>query len=708
MGRPVTAAMAWPTLRQELTLHIGPRAADGAPTWTLHDPARNRYFALDWPSFAVMSRLALGSVAAIADTIAQETPLRLTASDVEIVLSFLASNELLTRSSEQGADWLTHRHTSAKHSWMQSLIHGYLFFRVPLFNPDAWLTRSVPHLNSLFTRGFALASLSALLLGLWSVWRQWSVFSTTLVDTFSWSGFTAYAGALIAVKLLHELGHAVVAKREGCRVSAMGVAFLVLWPMAYTDVTESWKLSSHAARLRIAVAGIATELVVAAWALAAWALLPEGSARSASFFLATTSIVATLAINASPFMRFDGYFILSDLLGISNLHARSFAMARWWLREQLFGLGQPMPETFSQLQRRGLIAFALVTWLYRLVLFIGIALMVYHLFFKAIGLLLFVVEIWYFLLRPIWTECQYWWEQRQHIAQTNAPKRLAKWAVLALLLLLLPWDLTVSTQGLLRPSLHFNVVTPVPGWLSSMPWKIGDRIPQGTPLLALSAPELDFQLAQRTERLTALEKQIGLAGFDPASRSRQALLQQQATAEREAMEGLLQEKANLSPTAPFDAQVMDMAIEIHPGEPVPRTTLLMTIAAPDRWTVDTYVTETDLHRLRIGAPAWFVPEGFGRQALHAEVAQIFPDATQAIDEQVLGSPAGGELLARTQGQTLVPERAMYRVRLNVMNQQPQGMPMQLRGRVTLLAWPSSIAGETLKHAVALLIREFSF
>ena len=124
------------------------------------------------------------------------------------------------------------------------------------------------------------------------------------MDTFSWDGLIGYSVALLLIKILHELGHALTAKRYGCRVPTMGVAFLVMMPVAYTDVTESWKLDSHRKRLIIAGAGIATELILAAWALLAWTLMPDGALRGVCFFVATTSIVATLAVNASPFILF--------------------------------------------------------------------------------------------------------------------------------------------------------------------------------------------------------------------------------------------------------------------------------------------------------------------------------------------------------------------------------------------------------------------
>ena len=101
----------------------------------------------------------------------------------------------------------------------------------------------------------------------------------------------------------------------------------MLWPVAYTDTNEVWKLTRRDQRLKVAAAGIATELTIAVWAMLAWVWLPDGL-RAMAFLLATTTWVSTVLINASPFMRFDGYFLLSDFLQMPNLHARAFALAR--------------------------------------------------------------------------------------------------------------------------------------------------------------------------------------------------------------------------------------------------------------------------------------------------------------------------------------------------------------------------------------------
>jgi len=190
------------------------------------------------------------------------------------------------------------------------------------------------------------------------------VFRTTLVDTLTPSGFVSYALSLTLVKMLHECGHAFTAKRLGCRVPTMGVAFLVMWPVLFTDVNETWRLPDRRDRLAVGVAGIAVELAIAAWSTVLWVLLPDGPLRQMTFLLAAITWLTSLTINLSPFMRFDGYFLLMDAVNIPNLHTRAFNMARWWVRETLFGLNEEPPEAFSPGRRRFLIIFAFAVWIY--------------------------------------------------------------------------------------------------------------------------------------------------------------------------------------------------------------------------------------------------------------------------------------------------------------------------------------------------------
>lgn len=699
---------SWPILREDLTLHTGPADGNGAPMWTLHDPARNQYFSLDWLSFEVISRLSLGSIEKIVQQVNDGTTLHIGAEEVSSVLEFLEINELVQRHDFGAERDFVQKDQYRQTSWIQKLLHGYLFFRIPLFKPDQLLKKLLPHLEFLYSRFFFKLTLLVLILGLWGVYRQWAVFQSTLVDTFSLDGLFSYGIALIGIKVIHELGHALTAKRCGCKVPAMGVAFLVMWPMAYTDVTESWKLDSHRKRLLIAGAGIATELIVAAWMLLAWVILPAGDLRGVAFFLATTSIIATLAINASPLMRFDGYFLLCDLLGKPNLHSRSFAYARWWLREQLFGLDDSPPENLTSNWHRFYIAFAFAVWIYRLIVFVGIALLVYHYFFKALGIILFAIEIWYFVVRPVWGEIKVWQGRWSDIGPTIRHSPAFYITLLILGILLIPYDITVNGEGMFKPEHSFNVVAYQPSQLEKLPPEIGTRVDKGSLLISLRSPELVQKIQNAKIKVSTLEKQFLSAGFSADTLRQQSIIKEQFDSATEELKGLIFERERLHPTAPFDGLIIDAEPDLFVGEWIPKGMSLVRVIDDKNWVVDTYIEEADLRRLDSGNWGWFIPEAPGLPDLRLKIISVDRDASRILPDNALGSTAGGQILVRSQNNKLYPERAVYRVRLQASGTDRVISTGHLRGRVVILAWPKSLLGDIVRGAIATVMRESGF
>lgn len=698
----------WPKLREDLTLYPGPADKNGAPTWTLHDPARNQYFQIDWVAFEIISRLDLEDGEAICDLISQQTTLLVSLDDVEATLKFLTDNEMVYQHSPQDASLLYRKNQSRNKSWFDSMLHGYLFFRVPILRPDRMLDKLIPKLHFLFSKRFFQITLLIFILGLWGVFRQWDAFSTTLVDTFSIEGILGYAGAVAVVKLLHEMGHAIVAKKCGCRVPTMGLAFLVMWPVAYTDVTESWKLDSHKKRLMIASAGIATELVIAAWSIFIWSVLPEGAFKSLFFFLGTTSIAGTLAINASPFMRFDGYFLLCDIVGMPNLHSRSSAYARWWTREQLFGLNDEPPEPLNETQRKFFLVFAYATWIYRLVVFFGIAVLVYHYFFKALGIAMFLVEIWFFITKPIYQELQYWRKRWKEIGPVVRHKPAYYIAAGIIAFLLIPFDLTVNTQGMLRPEKSLNVLATRAAQVTKLPPEIGSQVEEGEQLIGLSVPELEKKIRQMQTKVDVLNRQFGSSGFDLKTVNQQPIFKEQLISAKNELDGLQKEYEKLNRKAPFSGVIADVDPDLFLGEWVPKSFSLVTLITEKDWIVECYVEEDDLRRLDTGNWGRFIPDAPGVRGVGLSVISIDKDATRLLTEGSLASIAGGEILVRPQNNKLIPERAIYRVRLKVDGHPDKLSTGYIRGRVVMLAWPKSILGDAIRNGLAVFIREAGF
>lgn len=700
--------MPLPRLREELDLMPGPVLGDGQPSWTLHDPVRNRFFSLDWPTLEILRRWELDDADAIVAEIAAETTLQLEIADVEQVARFLVENQLVRPPEQGSARQFAQRLERLEGNRFKWLLHHYLFFRVPLVKPDAWLNRWQGVASWFYTRQFAIMTGIALVIGLSQVFRYREIFVASLVDTFNWQGLLAYSLSLVAVKLLHELGHAFTAKRFGCRIPSMGVAFLVLWPMAYTDTNETWRLTSRWQRLQVASAGILTELVIAAWATLAWALLPDGTLRSTAFVLATASWVTTLAINASPFMRFDGYFILSDALEMPNLHERSFALARWRLREFLFGLGEEKPEFFSPQRKLGLILFAWMVWLYRLVVFLGIAVLVYHFFIKLVGIFLFLVEIVWFVALPVWHEFKAWAARWPQIRQSRRARLSGAVIALLLLLTVIPWPSRIQSSGLLRPAEVWPIVAPSGTQITAMPLREGLEVEAGTPLIALLAPELESRIAGAQARVERLRWQAATAGFDTESRIRLQSSQEEYETAQAELASLQEEFSRHAPRAPFAGTVRDVDPDLAVGQWVARNEKLAVLVGRKGRVVETYLDEGVVKRVRVGDQGLFITDSRSGKNLRVTVTRIDADATRVLPNRMLAAQSGGHVLTRERHNRVVPEQSVFRVALSV-NEDPGSLTGQAwRGTVVIRGAWQAPAWPYLRNGITVILRETGF
>ena len=702
--------MAFPKLREELDLLPGPSLADGQPSWTLHDPSRNLFFRIDWPTFEVMQRWALEDCERISQEISAQTTLSMTAEEVEDVLKFMVMHQLVQPMDPRSAAQMTARWQALHQGLWKWLLHHYLFFRIPLWNPDAWLSRTLHWFEPFYSKRFAYLTLGVLLWAGLQVGRQVDIFMASLVDTFSWEGFASYGLALTAVKVLHELGHAYTCKRYGCRVPAMGVAFLVMWPVAYTDTNETWRLTSRWQRLAVASAGILTELTVAVWATLAWTLLPDGGIRSAMFFLATTSWVSTLLINASPFMRFDGYFIVSDALEMPNLHARSFALARWQLRELLFGLKAEQPEHFDTARHRAMIAFAWATWLYRLVLFLGIASLVYYFFFKVLGIVLFAVEIVWFVLMPVYQEVKVWHTMRVAILQRRQTRRSALIALLLLITLALPWPMRVQVSAILRPANTWPIYAPAGARVEALPFTEGASVPQDAAVVTLHTPELVTREARTQARLEQQRWQAATAGMDADSRRGLLVAQESLATVQVEMAGIAAEGALYQPRAPFSGRLRDLDPDLKVGQWISKKERIALLVRDDgRWLVESWLEEDDVRRIAVGDSALFITDSTSGPALHLRVSAIDQDSSRQLPRAELASQLGGHILTREKMGQQYPERAIYRVVLEPDAQSVAGLATQSwRGKLTIHASWEPPLWRYFRQALAVLIRESGF
>ncbi|PWC45929.1 peptidase [Azospirillum sp. TSO22-1] len=708
-----------PALRDDLALLPAPTGLDGAPGWTIHDPVRNRYFRIGPEAFALIAHWHHADPRTIAASVAAESLFEPTIDDVMGFCQFLAANNLVETTDTA---YLTRQAAAGKEGWFWWLIHNYLFFRIPLVRPDRFLSATSGWVAPFYSRAWLVFVLLSGLAGGLLLARQWDAFLHSFQHFFSPEGLVLYGAALTGTKIVHELGHAYTAKRFGCRVPTMGVAFLVMWPVLYTDTTDAWRLVSRRQRLAVGAAGMLAELTLAVFATLAWSFLPDGPLRSAAYFLATVSWVATLAINLSPFMRFDGYYLLSDALDVPNLQDRAFRLARWKLREWLFGLGEPPPEQMSPRLRRTLLVYSYATWIYRLVLFLGIALLVYHVAVKVLGILLFAIEIGWFVARPFISEAKACWELRDRF-RLNTRLLMTGIGLAALVgLTVLPVTGTVPVPAVWRAARFTTVYAPFPARLEETLVKPGQRVGEGDPLFRLAAPDLEGKLRQTELRIDWMQEQIARLSSSREQLDRLRAMEEDLAGALAERQGLLDSRNRLEIRAPLSGVVTDMEDALLPGRWLGPKLGLATIVAPGPGELIGYVAEADLDRLRPGAVARFHPDDPLHARLDARVRAVNPVSVAVLDVPALASINGGPVAVEGQNggtgggagnpassagrAALSPVEAVYRIVLDV--EAANGPAHVTRGIARVEGDARSIAERFWRSAAAVFIRETGF
>lgn len=701
---PSSASPLLPELRQELSLHAGP-SGSGETSWLVYDPVRHRYFQLSRGAMELLRRWRPEPAADLAARCARELQRPVSVAEVNELAKLVIANNLALDPPDGDARALARQEAGTRHSVLAGVVHNYLFFKVPLFRPERFLQATMPFVEPLFSRAAAVAVLMVSLAGLYLASRQWDLFAATFLDFLSFEGALVYGATLVVVKSLHELGHAYAATRAGVRVNTMGVAFMVLTPILYTDVTDAWRLRHRRDKLAIDAAGIVVELALAGLAIFLWTFLPDGPLRSAAFVTATTSLVMGLVVNLNPLMRFDGYHLLADAWQIPNLQARSNELAGWWLRESLFGLRKPPPEPFAPRRARLLIAYALAVWIYRLLLFLGIALLVYHMFFKALGIVLFAVEILWFIALPIGREISQWWKMRAEIVQTRRTRLSAAITAIGLALLVIPWSGTVRVQGVALSDLETRIYAPRAARVVSLKVHDSEPVAAGQTLLVLAMPDLDHEASRAAKQIELARIRLDRIAGDETDRSNRVVLQGELERHRTSLAGLKEEQRRLIVRAPHAGIVRDLDRELKAGEWLDNATPVARVVRNEGTLAQGYIAEDDIWRVAAGSHVRFVPEDPAMPARSGRIIEVVQTGSRTIDLPYLASVYGGAVPSdRSPENEIRPRSGRHLVRVGL-----DGGPVDraVRGTLLLSGGRESIAAAMWRRILRVLVRESS-
>ncbi|MFI4998981.1 MAG: peptidase M50, partial [Reyranellales bacterium] len=291
------------------------------------------------------------------------------------LLAQLHGADLLQGEFPPDFDEMAERSVKASQRRMMAQLRNPMAVRVPLFDPNRLLELTMPLFRPLFTVAGFLAWLALVLSGFVLAVLHWPELTSDVADRVLAAENVAIIICIYpVVKSLHELGHAYATKIWGGEVHEIGIMLLVFIPVLYVDASASAAFKQKHRRIVVGAAGILVEMALAAIAMIVWVQGSPGLGRSIAFNVMLIGGVSTLLFNGNPLLRFDGYYIFSDLVEIPNLGSRANAYVLYLLQRELFRIDDVETPVVEPSEAKWLLGYAVLSFLYRMLVSLGIAL----------------------------------------------------------------------------------------------------------------------------------------------------------------------------------------------------------------------------------------------------------------------------------------------------------------------------------------------
>jgi len=563
-------------------LQIEPQLYGGEPCFVLKDPVSLAYFRFSplhyrllqlidgrtLPEFLNAARRQLGTAQPDDDAIRQ------------MLEQFIAAGIVTHDEPGQGGayhDRSVQLAASRRRSWLGNL----LYFKLPGIDPEPLLRRVHPWFKWLYTpAAIGAAVLLILFAGAYTLVhidqfavriRQESVEQFVSVQTIFWLWL-----ALGLSKICHEFAHGLTCHHFGGECHEMGVLFLVFSPCLYCDATDAWTMPDKWRRIAVSAAGIYVELVIASVATLVWWHTAPGILHSIALALMTLCSLNTLLLNANPLMRYDGYYILSDLVEVPNLRLKAQRALQGAIDRQLLGLPVPSSEASSSGRRRWpLLAYGVAVQLYQWVLCAAILWFFYTVLkpyrLGSISVMLAVVVAVQILLLPLWRQGRRWFAASRLPAGISHTRVLLTAGGLAALVgaaLFVPLPHRVTAAATIRASGQQSIVVRAPGRVATISVCNGDHVRAGDSLAQLVDPDLELEVARLESEVRRLAFNAQKWGALGRPAEQQAASESLRITEQE-LESRREQQSQLTIRAPVDGRIvfaehsLDRAESVH-------------------------------------------------------------------------------------------------------------------------------------------------
>jgi len=628
----------------------------------LHDPFNNQFFRLRPEAYAFVARLRSDCTVEEAwkACLEQDPEGAPGQEDVIQLLAQLHNANLLHSNLSPDSTKLFERHAKRRTKEVRGALLNFMSARFPVFDPDALLRQLQPVLTRVISPLGGVVWLLLVGLALKVVGDHAGPFVRQSQGALAPGNLVLLYVGMVLIKLVHESGHAAMCRRFGGEVHVLGVMLVFLTPMPYVDTTSSWGFRSSWQRALVGAGGMIAELLVAALAVFVWASTGEGVVNALAYNMIFVASISTILFNANPLLRFDGYYILSDLLEIPNLQQRSDAQLKHLVERYAFGRKQSHSPAQSRREALWLAFYAVTSKVYRAVLFTGIVLYLTTRYL-LLGLVMAIGCVFAWVVKPIYQGVRYLiFSPRLHGRRGRAVAACAGAAAVLLALLdLIPVPNHFRAPGVLEAVEHSIVSAQVNGRVAEVLVASGSEVKRGQPLVQLVDRELPLQVAgvnaQLAETQAMLQRALdgGVAELK-AINSRIAALQKQ-------LRRFQQMEEALTVRAAHDGVWVAPELDHFRGSWLARGTELGQVVNPRSFRFSAVVSENDASRLFEGniRAAEVRLHGQAAQVLQVSGQRIIPAEQEVLPSAALGWNSGGDVAIAGEDETGVKAREPF-------------------------------------------------
>ena len=655
------------TLRS--SVHVHRQVYRGVLWYVLYEPFTNQYYRLPQGAYEFISKLSSNKTVGVVWNELLNSGVESVPSQGEVIemLSQLYQSNMLLYEGVDDGTMLFDRNKKNVRKKVKATLLNIFFLKVPVFDPEFMLRKLKWLIHILLSVPFAFVWLAAIIIAAKYGIENFDTLKDQTHGFLSPSNIGWVYVCTVVVKLLHEFGHSAVVKKYGGEVHTVGIMFMLLAPLPYMDATASWSFRKKWQRVFVGAGGMLFEFFIAAIALILWANLGGGILKALAYNVFIICSISTVLFNVNPLMRFDGYYMLTDLLDMPNLQQRSVGHLKYLLERYVFRKydAENVADTWSE--RFIYTFYGVASAIYRFFLFAGLVIAIsehYLILSFIMGTLLCLTM----LVIPFGKFLKYIFAGPA-LAQVRSRAvflTLLVFSALVGVLFYLPVPDTFTAPGVIEASRYENSNVGESGVVVGVKHISNDYVHAGDTIMVLENSELAYKVEEKQGEIRETSQMY----YQALDRSPENMLpiKIRLNVLNQGLNDLLERQKKLTLVAGMDGVLSTGDIQNYVGRHVKKGDSIGILLDTTSYDFVAVVSQEDVSRLFSGAPhkTSVRLNGEAFTEILTDKIQVIPTAQDKLPSNALGWHGGGDIETKTNGYSEQTAEPVYLVRTTLL------------------------------------------